>query len=143
MILVDANLLLYADNEASPHHEPAKLWWFAALSGTEPICLPWAVLYAYIRIGTSASAFARPLRLADAVARVQEWLEHPAVRVINPTESHWQIFKELLRAAGAKGNLVTDAHLASLAIEHGCELYSTDADFARFPRLKWRNPLAS
>lgn len=143
MILVDANILLYAENQADPNHQRARDWWQEQLSGTTPVCLPWVVLSAFIRIGTSHRAFPRPLGVGEAGDRVQEWLARPCARVINPTPSHWQTFRRLLVAAQAAGNLVTDAHVAALAIEHGCVLCSTDADFARFPGLKWRNPLAS
>lgn len=143
MILVDANLLLYAENKTDPNHSRAREWWQEQLSGTETVCLAWTVLTAFVRIGTNHRVFSRPLSVAEATERVQEWLDRPCVRVINPTRDHWQVFKALLREGQAGGNLVTDAHLAALAVEHGCELCSTDADFARFPRLKWRNPLES
>lgn len=143
MILVDANLLLYAENRADPNHERARHWWQAQLSGTKPVCVGWAVLSAFIRIATLHRVFPRPLGLAEATARVQEWLDQPNVRVINPTQDHWQTFRALLEQAQAVGNLVTDAHLAALAVEHGCELCSTDADFSRFAGLRWRNPLAT
>jgi len=142
MILVDANLLLYAENSADVNHVRARQWWQEQLSGGDSICLTWVALSAFIRIGTSPRAFPRPLSLAEATERVGEWLERPMVRVVNPTEQHWPIFRRLLIEGKATGNLVTDAHVAALAIEHGCELCSTDADFARFPKLKWRNPLA-
>lgn len=141
MILVDANLLLYAENRADPKHELARDWWAEQLSGSEPVCLAWAVVSAFIRITTLHRVFPRPLSLAQANARVQEWLDQPNVRIVNPTHDHWQMFRALLEEAQATGNLVNDAHLAALAIEHGCELYSTDADFSRFARLRWRNPL--
>jgi uncharacterized protein len=141
MILVDANLLLYAENKADPNHARARDWWQEQLSGAELVCLAWVVVSAFIRIGTSHRAFPRPLSLAQATGRVQEWLDRPNVRVINPTRDHWQTFRSLLEDGQAAANLVTDAHLAALAVEHGCELCSADADFARFPRLKWRNPL--
>ena len=143
MILVDANLLLYAENSADSMHPKARQWWQEQLSGGDTICLPWVVLCAFIRIGTSPRAFPRPLSLAEATERVDEWLRRPMVRVVNPTEQHWPIFRRLLEQGKATGNLVTDAHVAALAIEHGCDLCSTDADFARFPKLKWRNPLAT
>lgn len=142
MILVDANLLLYAQNRADPQHERARDWWQAQLSGGEIVGLGWAVISAFIRSATSHRVFPRPLSLAQANARVQEWLDLTPVRVINPTKDHWQTFRELLEQAQAVGNLVSDAHLAALAVEHGAELCSTDADFSRFPGLRWRNPLA-
>lgn len=141
MILVDANILLYAEDRLSPRHQPAREWWDAQLSGSATVCLSWSVINAYIRIGTNPRVFDRPLSLAGATARVQSWIEQPCVRLIVPTERHWAVFRELLKAGQAVANLVSDAHLAALAIEHGCELMSTDADFARFPGVKWRNPI--
>ena len=99
-------------------------------------------LSAFIRIGTNPRIFEYPLDLEDALGRIQSWLDQPCVAVIRPTESHWGILKQLLIDGQAVANLVSDARLATLAIEHGCELISTDSDFARFPGLKWRNPLA-
>lgn len=141
MILVDANVLLYAEDSLSPYHETARQWWDAQLSGKSPVCLCWTVLTAFIRIGTNRRVFERPLSLKEAIHRVQSWVDQPCTRLIYPTEQHWQVLQELLEQGQAVGNLVTDAHLAALAIEHGCQLYSTDSDFARFPKLKWSNPL--
>jgi toxin-antitoxin system PIN domain toxin len=141
VILVDANVLLYAEDSLSPYHDTARAWWDAQLSGMLPVCLCWTVLTAFIRIGTNRRVFERPLSLKDAIQRVQSWIDHPCTRLIHPTERHWQVLQELLEQGQAVGNLVSDAHLAALAIEHGCQLYSTDSDFARFPKLKWRNPL--
>ena len=141
MILVDANVLLYAEDSLSTYHDTAREWWDAQLSGRSPVCLCWTVLTAFIRIGTNRQVFERPLSLKDAIQRVQGWIDQPCTRLIHPTEQHWQVFQELLEQGQAVGNLTTDAHLAALAIEHGCQLYSTDSDFARFPKLKWSNPL--
>lgn len=141
MILVDANLLLYAGDQTSPHHKAACLWWDAQLSGTSPVCLCWPVLDAFIRIGTNPRVFAHPLSLDQALACVQSWLDQPCTRIVQPTERHWMAFQKMLRDGQATANLVTDAHLAALALEHGCTLMSTDADFSRFPGLRWRNPL--
>ncbi len=142
MILVDANILLYAEDQLSSHHEAARRWWDRQLSGSSPVCLCWTVLCAFIRIGTNPRVFEHPMTLAQASTRVQSWLDQPCTRLIYPTERHWVVLRELLIRGQAGGNLVTDAHLAALALEHGCELMSTDADFSRFPKLKWRNPLA-
>jgi toxin-antitoxin system PIN domain toxin len=141
LILVDANLLLYAEDSLSPHHEPAREWWDAQLSGISPVCLCWTVLCAFIRIATNPRVFEHPLSLEQAISRVNSWLEQPCTRLVRPTERHWLVLQELLIDGKALANLVTDAHLAALAIEHGCELFSTDADFARFPKVKWRNPI--
>lgn len=141
MILVDANLLLYAVDSQGPQHGPARDWWDARLSGSDPVRLCWPVLGAFIRIGTNPRAFLQPLSLDDAIKRVQGWLDQPCVRLVQPTERHWGIFQKMLVGGQARANLVTDAHLAALAVEHGCVLMSTDADFSRFPGLKWKNPI--
>lgn len=141
MILVDANLLLYAEDSLSARHDAARDWWDARLSGEESICLSWPVLQAFIRIGTNARLHQRPLTLTEACERVQSWLDQPCVRMIQPTDSHWGLFQRMLKDGNAGGNLVSDAHLAALAIEHNCVLYSTDTDFSRFPGLKWENPI--
>lgn len=141
MILVDANILLYAEDQTSPQHEAAVQWWDEKLSGSAPVCLCWSVLGAFIRIGTNPRVYEHPLSLEQALDRVQRWLDQPCVRLISPTERHWLVFQNLLLEANAVANLVTDAHLAAIAIEHGCEMNSTDSDFAKFPGLRWRNPL--
>ncbi len=141
MILVDANILLYAEDSLQSRHQQARAWWDGQLSGTKVVCLCWTVLSAFIRIGTNPRVFDYPLSLEQALERVQSWLDQPCTRVVRPTERHWTVFKKMLTDGQAVANLVTDAHLAALAIEHGCELASTDSDFARFPKLKWRNPL--
>ena len=138
---MDANLLLYAEDSSSPQHAKARAWWDGQLTGGSPVCLCWSVLGAFIRIGTNARVFHRPLTLDQAVGRVQSWLAQPCTRIVQPTDRHWVVFQDMLREGQAIANLVTDAHLAALAVEHGCELNSTDADFARFPGVKWRNPL--
>ncbi len=141
MILVDANILLYAEDSLSEHHEAARTWWDAQLSGSGPVGLCWPVLSAFLRIGTNVRLHQRPLTLKEATARVQSWLGQACVRILQPTDLHWTIFQEALRSGNAVGNLVSDAHLAALAVEHNCVLHSTDADFARFRGLKWRNPI--
>ena len=103
----------------------------------------WPVLSAFLRIATNARLHRRPLSLKEAIDRVESWLEQPCTRVIGGTEEHWRFFRRLLQAGKATGNLVSDAHLAALAIEHNCILCSTDSDFARFPGLKWKNPITA
>jgi toxin-antitoxin system PIN domain toxin len=141
VILVDANILLYAEDETSPYHVLSRTWWDAKLSGTESVCLCWTVLNAFIRIGTNPRVFTNPLSLDQAITRVQSWLDQPNVCLIQPTERHWIVFQQMLSGGQAVANLVTDAHLAALAIEHDCELHSTDSDFSRFSGLRWKNPL--
>ena len=141
MILIDANILLYAYDELSPRHDAARHWLAETLSGIAPVCLCWPVMMAFVRISTNRRILARPLTIDIATERVRSWLDQPIVRVVTPTPNHWSILSDLLVRAQAVGNLVSDAEVAALAIEHGCELQSTDADFSRFPGLKWRNPL--
>lgn len=141
MIIVDANILLYAEDSLSPFNHDARKWWDDQLSGSEPVCLCWRVLSAFIRIGTNPRVFEYPLSLEQALTRIQSWLDQPCIRIIRPTEQHWTTFQQMLNDGQAVANLVTDAHIAALALEHGCTVASTDSDFARFPKLKWINPL--
>jgi hypothetical protein len=140
--LLDLNLLLYAVNRDSPSHAAAKAWLERALSADEAVAIPWIVLLGFLRLTTSARVLPRPLSPRQAMDVVDGWLELPGVTTPGAGEEHWSILRSLLEASGTAGNLTTDAHLAALAIEHGCELCSTDADFARFARLRWVNPLA-
>jgi toxin-antitoxin system PIN domain toxin len=142
MILVDANLLLYAEDSQAAQHAAARTWWDEQLSGDDPVCLCWAVLTAFVRVGTNPRVYQQPLTIPEAVGRIESWLAQPCVRVIHATGRHLEVFNHLLITGQATANLVPDAHLAALAIEHGCVLCSTDGDFARFPGLGWKNPLA-
>ena len=142
MILVDANLLLYAEDSLSEHHETARNWWDTQLSGSEAVALCWPVVTAFIRIGTNARLHKRPLTLKEAIERVQSWIDQPCVRIIQASEQHWELFQKMLRVGNATANLVSDARLAALAVEHNSVLHSTDTDFARFRGLKWKNPIA-
>jgi uncharacterized protein len=141
VILVDANLLIYAVNSADARHEAARAWLDGRLSGTEEIAFPWPVILAFLRITTHPGVFPRPLSIQASTAKMEAWLASPMARVLDPSADHWTNFGELLRRTQCNGNLVQDAHLAALAIEHGAVLCSTDADFSRFPALKRRNPL--
>lgn len=142
MILVDANLLLYAVNDDLPQHGPARAWLEAIMSGSEVVGLPWVVLLAFLRITTSRRIFERPLMVEQAVEYVEEWLKQPVVRAVTPSSGHWAILRNLLLHSGTGGNLTTDAHIAALALEQGYAVYSTDNDFKRFPGLQHVNPLA-
>ena len=141
MILVDANLLLYAYNGSSEDHAKAKEWLETVFSGHEPVALCWSVILAFIRIATNSRAFPRPLSRTEAAAVVSEWFNQPQTVVIGPGENHWVILQRALSEGKASGALVSDAHLAALAIEHGATLCSSDRDFARFPRVRLLNPL--
>jgi uncharacterized protein len=141
MILVDANLLLYAYDPSSPQHVAARNWLEATLSKSGLVGFSWVTLLAFLRIGTNPRALEHPLSVAEAEGIVSEWLERPTITVLNPGDRHWDILRKLLTKGQVRGPLVTDAHLAALAIEHGAILATTDRDFARFPGLKFFNPL--
>ncbi|HYB41684.1 MAG TPA: type II toxin-antitoxin system VapC family toxin [Candidatus Methylomirabilis sp.] len=141
MRVVDLNVLLYAVNADATQHHRVLAWWERAINGDEPLGLPWIVLLGFLRLSTSAQVFPRPLRPEAAIASVDSWLGRTNTRVIRETDAHWSILRSLLRDAGTFANLTTDAHLAALAISHGAVLVSCDSDFARFPGLRWENPL--
>lgn len=142
MKLPDANVLIYAVDADSRHHDAAREWLEAALNGPDTVGFSWNILLAVVRIVTNPSASATPLQADEAVAIVQGWLAAPTATVAHPTSRHADILGDLLRSAGTAGNLTNDAHLAALAIEHGGEVCSADRDFGRFPGLRWSNPLA-
>lgn len=141
MILVDANLLLYAYDSSSPHHAPARRWLADTLSGEEEVRIPLASALAFLRIGTHPGVFRRPMTPSEAVEIVAEWLARPGVELAEPTAAHWATLGPMARDGQARGPLMTDAHLAALTVEHGGVLFTTDRDFARFDGLKFRNPL--
>jgi toxin-antitoxin system PIN domain toxin len=142
MILIDAHLLLYAKVADYPQHLRAAAWLEARLNAPDRVGLPWPSLLAFLRLMTNPRLFVRPLRLADAWAQVEEWLALPPVWIPMPTAQHAARLGPLLRIARSTANLVPDAHLAALALEHDLTLCSSDQDFARFPGLRWENPLA-
>ena len=141
MELVDVNLLINAVHTASPDHWRARAWLDGKLQRREAIGLPWAVLVGFVRITTNPRITNHPFTLDEALAQVREWLAPPGAAVLHPTGEHARHFAEQCLAASATGNLVSDAHLAALAVEHGCELASNDADYGKFPGLRWINPL--
>lgn len=141
MRLVDANLLLYAVDERSPRHREARAWLEAQLGGSETIAFDWSVLLAFLRLSTSPRVFAQPLAWDRALDVVDAWLARPCVTVVHPGERHAAVLRRLLTPLGMAGNLVSDAHLAAIAIEHGADLCSSDTDFARFAGLRWVDPL--
>ena len=143
MILVDANSLIYACNAEADQHAESRDWLDAKLNGAAPVALPWASLLAFLRIATNPRAFRAPLNIAIAWEQVSSWLSAETVWTPEPTERHAAVLGTLLALPGTYGNLVPDAHLAALAIEHGLTLCSTDGDFARFPGLTWQNPLVA
>lgn len=141
MILPDANLLLYAYNEDAPQHGAAKAWVEDSFSNPEVFGLSWQVITAFIRISTNPNAFPIPFTPKEATDIVDEWLIQPQVRIFVPTENHWRILGTLLLKEQISGPLVLDAHLATLAVEHGATVATTDRDFRRFPTVKVIYPL--
>ena len=142
MKVVDANVLLYAVNEDATKHQESREWLDAALSGRATVGFSWIVLLAFVRLSTKAGVFPRPLTLAAALGVVEAWLAQPAAVVVEPTARHASVLADLLQAVGVGGNLVNDAHLAALAIEHHGLVVSFDRDFDRFAGVKWEEPSA-
>ncbi len=141
LILVDANLLLYAYHSRAEQHEAARRWLETVLNGTDLVRFAWLTLWAFLRIGTNPRAFERPLAASEAADAVSSWLAQPSAGILDPGERHLEILQELMREGQTAGPLVMDAVLAAIALEHGATLCTTDRDFARFPRLRWTNPL--
>jgi toxin-antitoxin system PIN domain toxin len=142
-VLVDANILLYAVDEESRFHEPARNWMDTALNGARRVGIPWASLTAFVRIATHARALRAPLQPGEAWELVEEWLDAPATWVPAPGPGHRQILGHLIGDLDLRGGLVSDAVLAALCLEHGLQMVSADSDFARFPELSWVNPVAT
>jgi uncharacterized protein len=141
VILLDANLLVYAHVDHSPAHERARLWLDDRLNGSAGVGFPWPTTLAFLRLVTNPRIFERPEPIEHAWRQIHEWLSRPVAWIPEPTERHREILQSLLLGHGVRGNLVPDAHLAALAIGHGLVLCSTDGDFARFDGLRWQNPL--
>jgi len=142
MILIDANLLVYAHDTRSPHHAAARPWLEAVLGGTEPVRIPLIALLAFVRIVTNPTLFPAPLSPDAAIEIVTGWLSQPDVAIATPTDRHWQLFREAASGGQARGPLLMDAHIAALAIERGATLMSADRGFTRFPGLRFRNPIS-
>lgn len=141
-MILDANLLLYARDETSPSHDAARNWLTTQLNGTRRVGLPWQTLGAFLRISTHPRIMREPLSAAAAWAQVQAWLEVQTVWTPHPGPGYARILGDLVERHDLTGNLVPDAQLAALAIEHGLTVCSTDTDFARFHEARWLNPLA-
>ena len=140
MKLVDANVLLYAVNRDTPQHASARDWLDEALSGGARVAFCWVVLLAFLRLSTNERIFDEPLSASDATAQAEDWLAQPAAVVVEPTARHLGIVQQLLAPLEAGGNLVNDAHLAALAIEHRCTVVSYDTDFLSFNGVKLETP---
>ncbi len=141
MIIPDLNLLIHAYNKESPRHDASRRWWESLMNGQSTVGLTWAVILGFVRISTHSSILSNPLTVRAACDHARSWLVQPQVTIITPGDRHAEIVFGLLEGLGTAGNLTTDAHLAGLAIEYQAELHTTDADFSRFPGLRWRNPV--
>ncbi len=140
MNLVDANVLLYAVNEDAGHHVSAKRWLDGALNGSSSVGFPWISLLAFLRLSTKVGLFPAPLPVNQALSIVDTWTGAPSAMVVHPTTKHFEHLRELLSVAGTGGNLVSDAHLAALALEHRATVITYDADFTRFPGVRSERP---
>jgi len=141
MILIDVNVLVYAHRADSPHHSALKPWMENIINGDQAYGISDVVMSGFLRIVTHPAIFNPPSTMKNALEYCNEVRDRPHCVRINPSERHWQIFIDLCRETGVKGNLVPDAYLAALAIESGSEWITTDRDYSRFPKLRWRNPL--
>ena len=140
MKLVDLNILIYATDDTSAHHHRARTWLDRAISSSETIGIPTAVATGYVRLTTSPRIMHQPLDVHTSIGVVRDWYRRPNVTAPEPTARHFDLIEELLGSIGTAGNLVPDAHLAALAIEHGAELYTFDRDFNRFSGLRCLEP---
>jgi toxin-antitoxin system PIN domain toxin len=138
--LVDVNVLLYAVNTAVEHHASSRRWLDDALEDGGPVGFSWISLLAFLRLSTKPGLFPRPLAVDQAVRQMEDWLGHPASVMVEPTTRHGAVLAGLLRQVGTGGNIVSDAHLAALAVEHGAGVVTFDADFGRFPGVRWARP---
>jgi toxin-antitoxin system PIN domain toxin len=141
VILLDANLFLYAHNTSSKEHRATVTWLKEILADPGPVGLSWETILAFLRVSTTPRIFGEPFDIDMAVSIVSDWLGRPNVSIVGPTDRHWEIFSKLLPRSRVRGSLIMDAHLAALAIEHGATLCTNDRDFARFPGLKVEYPL--
>ena len=141
MIVPDVNLLIYAHNDGTPYHTAARRWWEGLVNGEERVGIPWVVSTGFVRLMTHPKVLVNPATPTQAVDYVIEWFRLPHVMAINPGPDHLVHFRRNLLAAGVGANLVTDTHIAAVAMEYQAEVHSNDTDFSRFPGLRWRNPL--
>ncbi len=141
MIVVDANLLIYAYDSDSSHHKKSRAWVEKIFSDVEPVGLPWQTVCAFLRVITNRKLPGSRLTVELAAEIVEEWLAQPNVRILAPGDEHWSVLKRMMVEGRASGPLVSDAELVALTVEYGGVLYTADRDFARFPGLRWKNPL--
>ena len=142
MIVVDANLLIYSYDVKSADHKKSVAWLEEVLSGREAVGLPWPCICAFVRVVTNRRLTGMGVAAKDALDTVEEWLQTPNVQVLVPGDRHWSVFRRMVIEGQAPGALVSDAEIAALTIENGGVLHTADRDFARFPGLRWVNPLA-
>ena len=140
MKIPDVNVLLYACNAQSAHHDASRHWLEMVMNGEESIGISWPVIVGFLRMSTHPSIFERPLSSEAALAQVEEWLAVPLVSLVSEKREHWQVLRNLIFSLGAVNHLIPDANLAALAITHGATLVSYDSDFGRFPELRWEVP---
>lgn len=142
MILIDANLLLYAYDPRAAQHPAARRWLERTLSEPALVRFAWLTLWAFLRISTNPRVYEHPLTMPEAEGHVSAWLAQPSAGILEPGDRHWTVLRDLTRDGQTSASLVMDAALAAIAIEHGATLYTTDRDFARFADLRWTNPIA-
>ena len=141
MIVPDINLLIYAHNPDSPEHVMARRWWDGLLHGEESVGLPWVVAMGFVRVITISGVLQTPMLPTTATDYVSDWFSYDHITPLEPGVDHLRLFRQNLSVAGSGTKLVTDAHIAALAMEYDAEVHTNDSDFARFPGLRWRNPL--
>jgi toxin-antitoxin system PIN domain toxin len=141
LIIPDINLLVYAHNDGIPQHDSARYWWEGLVNGAERVGVPWIVSAGFVRLMTHPAVLAHPANPTEAVDCVLEWFRYRHVTPVNPGIDHLPYLRRNLDAAGVGANLITDAHIAAIAMEYQAEVHSNDTDFSRFPGLRWRNPL--
>jgi len=141
VIVLDANILLYAYDAASDQHAKARAWVEEVLSGTDPVGLPWQTITAFVRIVTNPRLSGKRFTPSEVIDLVDQWVTQPNVRLLGPGDHHWSFLRQTILEGQARGPLITDAQLAALTIEHGGMLCTTDRDFSRFPGLRWQNPI--
>ena len=141
MILPDVNLLVYASNTDDPMHQQARCWWETCLDGSQPVAIAWVVALGFVRLMTSRAVMQRPMAMAVALSQLGRWLERPSVLILQPGPRHLAILSSFCEAGVLQSSLLTDAHIAALAIDNQAVVHSNDSDFSRFAGLRWSNPL--
>lgn len=142
MIVLDANILLYAYDSDSDMHAKARAWVEEVFSDASAVGLPWQTVAAFMRIVTNPRLSGKRFTADEVVAVVDEWINHPNVRLLGPGDNHWTFVRQMIVEGQARGPLITDAQLAAITMEYGGVLHTTDRDFSRFPSLRWENPIA-